>query len=65
MLHHQVNTQDDVTIHVVEAGNPSGRAILFVRRPSPADREPPPPRGFSLRGCDHGEIRQRVAVRRS
>ena len=22
MIHHQVNTQDDVTIHVVETGNP-------------------------------------------
>jgi hypothetical protein len=30
MSGHQVKTQDAVTIHVVEMGNPSGQAILFV-----------------------------------
>src|SRR5271165_522666 len=30
MIRHQIKTRDDVTIHVVEAGNPSRPAVLFV-----------------------------------
>jgi pimeloyl-ACP methyl ester carboxylesterase len=30
MIRHQAKTQDDITIHVVETGNPSGPAVLFV-----------------------------------
>jgi non-heme chloroperoxidase len=30
MIHHQIKTRDDVTIHVVETGNPSRPAVLFV-----------------------------------
>ena len=30
MIHHQIKTRDEVTIHVVEAGNPSRPVVLFV-----------------------------------
>jgi non-heme chloroperoxidase len=30
MIHHQIKTRDDVTIHVLETGNPSRPAVLFV-----------------------------------
>ena len=55
----------DSTVESVNSALKRARASLRRRRPPAADREPPPACRLTLRGCDRGEVRQRVGVRRS
>ena len=65
MIHHQIKTRDDVTIHVMETGNLSRSAVLFVHGISQSWRswlaqfaDPRLPERFRLVALDlrgHGE----------
>ena len=55
----------DSTVESVNSALKRARASLQRRRPPAADREPPPAAGSPVRGCDRGEVRPRVGVRRS
>ena len=55
----------DSTVESVNSALKRARASLQRRRPPAGDRQPPPRLRLTRRGCDRGELRPRLPVRRS